>query len=208
MPREAPTHRWYDGAFYAGTVDRALAGVHGYLLKHLPPGPRVLDVACGTGALALKLAAAGRTVRGVDLSDKQIAYAREHARRRGVENVSFEVADATTIQPPEEGPYDHAVVVLALHEMPHDVRLGVLRALSKAARASTLVDHAAPMPWNVAGLRNRAVEAAAGRAHVRAFHDFTMRGGLDALVAEAGLRVEDARGLDAGTLRVVRVAAP
>lgn len=207
MTDEAPFHRWYDGAFYAATVDRALGGVRGFLVTHLPPGPRVLDVACGTGALALDLAAAGRTVVGVDLSDRQIAFARSRAAESGAENVAFEVADATTLEAPEEGPFDHAVVVLALHEMPQEVRLGVLRALAGAARRSTLVDFSVPMPWNLAGVRNRLTEASAGRAHLGAYRDFQRRGGLASLVQEASLVVEHERAIDAGTMHVVQVTA-
>lgn len=60
------------------------------------PGHRVLDVATGTGWVALAAAAmAGPrgTVVGIDLSPGMIARAREKARRRGLSNVAFRLGD-------------------------------------------------------------------------------------------------------------------
>jgi SAM-dependent methyltransferase len=49
------------------------------------PGQRVLDLATGTGALALPLAAAGCRVIGVDVSPEQVAAARRSASERGLD---------------------------------------------------------------------------------------------------------------------------
>lgn len=46
------------------------------------PGQRVLDLATGTGALALPLAAGGVRVTGIDLAGEQVAAARELAKER------------------------------------------------------------------------------------------------------------------------------
>ncbi|WP_322489792.1 class I SAM-dependent methyltransferase [Chloroflexus sp.] len=55
------------------------------ILAQLPAPPqRVLDLACGTGAAALVLAAAGATVVGVDGSPAMLAIARAQARQRGL----------------------------------------------------------------------------------------------------------------------------
>ncbi|WP_326771000.1 class I SAM-dependent methyltransferase (plasmid) [Streptomyces sp. NBC_01591] len=46
------------------------------LRRYGPPGPRVLDIGCGTGRDAAHLHRAGRTVTGADLSDAMLEYAR------------------------------------------------------------------------------------------------------------------------------------
>jgi SAM-dependent methyltransferase len=48
-------------------------------LRRLPPGARILDVCCGTGLLAARLAARGFPVTGLDLSQEMIAFARSNA---------------------------------------------------------------------------------------------------------------------------------
>jgi SAM-dependent methyltransferase len=49
------------------------------------PGQRVLDLATGTGALALPLAAAGCAVTGVDLASEQVDAARALAANQGLD---------------------------------------------------------------------------------------------------------------------------
>ncbi len=60
------------------------------------PTGRALDVACGAGQNAVRLAEAGFAVRAVDISDVAIDMGRAEAARRGV-NVAWEVADLDTL---------------------------------------------------------------------------------------------------------------
>ncbi len=95
-----------------------------------------------------------------------------------------------------------ATIVLALHEMPSSCRGAVLGALVRVARLVMVVDFSAPMPWNLAGLRNRGMEVAAGVEHFAAFWDFSRRGGLPSLFASVPAAVVSQRRIDAGTLHV------
>src|SRR5712691_5185566 len=75
-----------------------LAPVHEHLVRvlHPRPGLRWLDVATGTGALALRAARAGADVTGVDLAPGLIATARRLAAEEGLA-VRFEVGDAEAL---------------------------------------------------------------------------------------------------------------
>lgn len=53
----------------------------------MSPDKDFVDVGCGTGSLALRLADAGRTVHGVDFSSEMLRIANEKAR--DVDNVQF-----------------------------------------------------------------------------------------------------------------------
>ncbi|UYP18179.1 class I SAM-dependent methyltransferase [Rhodococcus sp. Z13] len=89
------------------------------------PGDRVLDVCCGTGASALPAAMAagpdGR-VHAVDIADELLEHGRLVAERRGLKNIDFVCADATTWEPlsdvPEQG-YDALTISYGVFFLPH-----------------------------------------------------------------------------------------
>lgn len=55
------------------------------------PGCTVLDIGCGTGSLALRLAPAAGRVHGLDCSSEMARIANEKAAAEGVDNVEFHV---------------------------------------------------------------------------------------------------------------------
>jgi demethylmenaquinone methyltransferase / 2-methoxy-6-polyprenyl-1,4-benzoquinol methylase len=73
-------------------------------LARVGPGSRALDVATGTGDLALALAARGCEVVGADFSDGMLERARQKAP-----SIRFEHADALAL-PYEDGSFDAATV--------------------------------------------------------------------------------------------------
>lgn len=80
------------------------------------PGESILDVCCGTGDLTFELAGrtpAGAHVIGSDFSEPMLDLAREKAKRRGVEGVRFEWADALQL-PYDEGRFDAVTVGFGL----------------------------------------------------------------------------------------------
>jgi SAM-dependent methyltransferase len=64
------------------------------------PGAQVLDVACGTGVVALTAARAGAKVTGVDLTPELVERARENAGLMGVE-AEFMQGDAEALPLPD-----------------------------------------------------------------------------------------------------------
>jgi SAM-dependent methyltransferase len=70
----------------------------------LAPGMHILDIASGTGEPALTIAtlvgSAGH-VTATDISDGRLAAAEDNARRAGLTNLSFQVADAEALPFPD-----------------------------------------------------------------------------------------------------------
>lgn len=59
--------------------------------SRMTPSAVVLDVGCGTGSLALRLAPSGAHVHGLDVSSEMIRIARDKATVAKVANVTFHV---------------------------------------------------------------------------------------------------------------------
>ncbi|MEV0622317.1 class I SAM-dependent methyltransferase [Nonomuraea sp. NPDC050404] len=74
--------------------------------RHGAPGRELVDLGCGTGKAALRLASSGFRVTGMDLSPEMIRMA---CAKPGAENVRFAVGDLRDL--PEAGPFDVAVAL-------------------------------------------------------------------------------------------------
>lgn len=80
----------------------------------LSPGQDVLEIGCGTGTTALRLAPFTRSLRATDVSAGMIAIAREKLAAQPVPQLSFDVADAdAAIAGPAE--YDAVLAFNVLH---------------------------------------------------------------------------------------------
>lgn len=75
----------------------------------LKPGTQVLDVACGTGNLAIPAAKAGALVTGVDIAPNSVEQARENAKAAGL-NIRFDEGDAEAL-PYSDASFDAVVTM-------------------------------------------------------------------------------------------------
>ncbi|MCK6499566.1 MAG: class I SAM-dependent methyltransferase, partial [Nitrospira sp.] len=76
----------------------------------LAPGCRLLDVACGSGQLALLAARDGAQVTGVDIAGNLVARAKERAQAEGL-SARFEEGDAEAL-PYEAARFDVVVSLI------------------------------------------------------------------------------------------------
>jgi SAM-dependent methyltransferase len=112
-------------AYEQGWRDQ-LEPAHSLMLEMaaLEPGWRVLDVACGTGLISFRAAAAvgGQgAVVGTDISGEMVETARRRAAERALGHVSFERGDAEALPWPDAA-FDAAVCALGLMYVPDPVR--------------------------------------------------------------------------------------
>jgi len=107
-------------------------------VRRLPvePGMRVLDVGCGPGRLALPVArivGEGGEVLAVDLQPEMLAIVERRAARGGVRNVRTHRAAAGDGSIPV-GPYDLALLVAVLGEIPVDRRAPAVAEIAERLR--------------------------------------------------------------------------
>ncbi|MEK6326351.1 MAG: class I SAM-dependent methyltransferase [Actinomycetota bacterium] len=118
----------YDESLPAHVVDHYLEKRTAFVLEHCPLGS-ALDVGCGTGALAARLADAGYEVTGLDPSEGMLRVLQE--RRSRVRAVR---GSGTSI-PFEDGRFDLVLSVATMHHIaaPDDVR----RTLAEMVRVTS-----------------------------------------------------------------------
>jgi SAM-dependent methyltransferase len=101
-------------------------------LDHLPlrPGDRMLDVACGSGQLALLAARRGARVTGIDIATNAIEAARGRARAEGLD-ARFDEGDAEELAFPDEA-FDLVATIFGAMFAPRPDR--VARELVRVSR--------------------------------------------------------------------------
>jgi ubiquinone/menaquinone biosynthesis C-methylase UbiE len=99
MSAEDKYQAWLRSAHGAGQTRRTAERNAAFLLPHLKPGMRVLDVGCGGGSITIGLARAvapAETV-GLDRNASSVEQARELASAQDVSSVRFETGDAAKL---------------------------------------------------------------------------------------------------------------
>lgn len=99
------------------------------LLEYLQGAPagRALDLGCGTGTNSIRIAQAGWSVVGVDLSRIAIRRARRKARQKDL-NVEFRRLNVAEL-PGLIGPYDLALDIGCFHSLTREKRFSYVNRL-------------------------------------------------------------------------------
>jgi cyclopropane fatty-acyl-phospholipid synthase-like methyltransferase len=124
--------------FPLAILEQTASQVEGLVhLLDLPPGARMLDLACGWGRIALPLAQRGYRVTGLDLSEAFVDRARRDAQAAGLD-IDFRRGDMREI--PFAGKFDAVIMmwsafgVLESDEEDQEVLHAVARALRPGGR--------------------------------------------------------------------------
>lgn len=125
---------WRPGAS-APTIEEATEALTGLAFEHLrtSPGDRVLDVGCGIGKPALRLAQTRSVeVVGISVSESQVATATATASAAELsDQVSFSAADVEAL-PYADDSFDAALCLEVLHHVEN--RSAALREIARVVR--------------------------------------------------------------------------
>lgn len=116
---ESAPHRYDFGMrlLTLGGVGRA----YDRLAVRVQEGQRVLDVGCGTGALALRMARRGAHVKGIDVSAEMLELAAQHARDAGLaERIALAEVGVAELDGEAAESYDAVTSGLCLSELSDD----------------------------------------------------------------------------------------
>ena len=111
----------YDRGMRLLTLGR-LARLYEDIATRLTSGERVLDVGCGTGALAVRLARQGCYITGIDISPRMLAQAAERVRAEAMDSqVVFQELGAVDLDTGfPDASFDVVVSTLVLSELSED----------------------------------------------------------------------------------------
>jgi ubiquinone/menaquinone biosynthesis C-methylase UbiE len=111
-----------------GAVGRA----YDRLAGHVAPGQRVLDIGCGTGALAIRAALRGVRVSAIDVDPRMLEIAAQRAREAHVaDRVELREEGVAELDREPEAAYDAVTCGLCLSELSDDE---IKYALDQAVR--------------------------------------------------------------------------
>src|SRR6185295_16629248 len=143
----------------------------------LKPGMTVLDVACGTGNLAIPAARTGASVTGVDIALNSVEQARENAKAEGL-NAKFDEGDAEALSY-EDASFDAVVTMFGAMFAPRPEL--VAAELKRVCRPGGFI---AMANWTPSGLIGQMFKTIGGRVPPPAGMPSPILWGVEATVRE------------------------
>jgi len=179
-----------DGTWsYKLIIDPLTRGLRRDILRMIEPGSRVLDIACGTGALVFEIARKASEVTGIDLNSGKIRYGNTQVRKLGLNHVRFMEADATKLDTILPQSFDFVVLSLAIHQFPEPLRTEILKQSLRISKNLILADYTIPRPESPAGWLALGMEILAGNEHYSAYKTYVTAGGLPGITKQLNLFV-------------------
>lgn len=141
----------YDRGMRLLTMGR-LGQVHRDIAAQVGPGERVLDLGCGTGALAVLLARRGAEVTGIDISPPMLSQAARRVREEGLDDRvalrELGAVDLDTAFP--DASFDAVVSTLVFSELSADeieYTLAECRRILRPGGQLLIADEVLPDSW-------------------------------------------------------------
>ncbi|MEE4259500.1 MAG: methyltransferase domain-containing protein [Bacteroidales bacterium] len=168
-----------EGTIYKFIIDPLLSGLRKATAEIIPEGKNIIDVACGTGALAFELSKKAHQITAIDASESMVKTAHNTKIKFGYSNIDFKVADATQLSQFENTEFDLATISLAIHQFNTYTGLKILEELKRISKEILIVDYACPLPPNYYRHFIWFIERLAGGAHYENFKIYQGSGGIE-----------------------------
>jgi ubiquinone/menaquinone biosynthesis C-methylase UbiE len=183
-------------------IDPLLSGPRESVYEKVPDSANVIDIACGTGKLAINISGKAGNVTGIDLDEKLIKFADSRAKNKGLSNLTFKVQDATDLSEYHEGEFDIAVTSMAVHQFNEDLAINILREIKRISREVIIADYNCPMPSGFSKSLAYGIESIAKGDHHRNFMNYMSRGGISWFARSAGLSIQSSEIRGNGVFKV------
>jgi SAM-dependent methyltransferase len=175
------------GYIYRSIIDPLLSRLHKSVVEHIEPSQRVIDIACGTGALSIAAARKATYVTAIDLSEDMIITARRGALKQRIYNIRFEICDASDLSAYKDRQFDVAVTSMSIHQFNSDFAIKVISSMKRISPVVIIADYNHHMPRGYGRQIALGIERLAGGDHYRNFRDYIRKGGIHWFARETGL---------------------
>jgi SAM-dependent methyltransferase len=182
-------HSPIDGWLYDKLISPMAVWLEDMILSLVDQGSSVLEIGCGPGSLACRMAQKCQNVVAIDISEKMISYAKSRKNRLHLNNLEFIAATAGQLSTMTLKPFGFSVVSFCLHEMEPAQRQAVLKDCLRYTDKMIIADYRAPFPQSLNAAGNRFLEILAGRTHHRHFLDWQSHGGIDGFIQQCGVAI-------------------
>lgn len=191
---------YIEGLIYEKLIAPRFKGVRDLVSSFVENGSEVIDIGCGTGEFSVHLAEKrGCNVTGVDLSEAMI----DNAKRKNAhsQKVSFFQGDATNLSNFSDQKFDYATMSMMIHALPAELRIQAIREAQRIAKRIIIADWVEKQPFSIPGIFVRGIESVG--KHPSSFRSYVDNGGLNPLLQEAGLSIQQEKLTKSETIRVV-----
>lgn len=176
-----------NGFLYRLIIDPLLSRLHKNIVDSIDPSHRIIDIACGTGALSMEIAKKAQYVMGIDLEEDMITTARRGALKQGINNIRFEIMDASDLSDFKDLQFDVAVTSMSIHQFNADLAIKVINSMKRIAYVLIIADYNHHMPRGYGRQIALGIERLAGGDHYRNFRNYMQKGGIHWFARETGL---------------------
>lgn len=184
-------NHWYDGWFYDKFIAPNQDRLFGQIKNLIEPNSEIIDVGCRTGRFPFFIADKCKSVKGIDLSKRNINTAKLKLSKNPRNNISLEHKSLKDIIKEGKKHFDYAVSTYVIHEIDEGERIILLKEMTDIADKIIIGDYLYPAKSGFWNILNEAVEFAAGRNHYRNYKNFMANGGINNLASTAGLKINN-----------------
>jgi ubiquinone/menaquinone biosynthesis C-methylase UbiE len=182
-------NHWYDGWFYDILIAPNQDQLFGQIKNLVDADSKIIDVGCGTGRLAFGLADKCKSVKGIDLSKRNIDRANLTLLQNPDNKISFHHGNISEIINEGQTHFDYAVLTYVIHEVDEEERINLLNEISRVADKIIIGDYLVPKPKGFRTYLSEIIEFIAGAEHYRNYKSFVANGGIKYLADKAGLKI-------------------
>lgn len=195
---------WYDGWFYSIFFDSDRSNLRNNILGFVEEDQSVLDIGCGTGGFALRIATCSKYVMGIDISESMIHTANQRKKKSGFTNIDFISGNALKLNNLLNRHFKYAVLSFLLHEINPQYRLKIIEQAHQCADALLIYDYFVPQPRNLSAFLIKVIEYLGGHDHYKNFLNFQQNGGISPLLNSLGFTIQEDRINGSGLFYMVK----